>query len=85
MSSRSVRSAVLAVAGAAVVAAAVVLLTPALRRGLLGRLGSGHAEPEQPTHIVLPDRLPQADWGEEMEEAIEEGREVGSGIALTGA
>lgn len=86
MSSRSaVRSAVLAVAGTAVVVAAVALLTPGLRRSLMSRIGTGHAEPEQPTHIVLPDRLPQADWGEEMEQAIEEGREVGSDVALTGA
>lgn len=91
MSSRSaVRSAVLAVAGTAVVVAAVALLKPGLRRSLLSRIGKAHVEPEQPTHIVLPDRvlpdrLPQADWGEEMEQAIEEGREVGSDVALTGA
>jgi hypothetical protein len=85
MSSRSlVRGAVLAAAGATLVAALAVALRPSLRRRALGLVRRAEPEPQQPTHIVLPDRLPEADWGE-LEEAIEEGRSVGSDVVLTGA
>jgi len=83
MSSRSaLRGVVLAAAGAAAVLALAVVLTPKLRRTALSALSRSTPEPEQPTHIVLPDRLPAA----ELDEAIEEGRSIGSGdVALTGA
>jgi len=87
MSSRSaLRGVVLAAAGAAAVVALAVALSPQVRRRALAALGRGATpEPEQPTHIVLPDRLPAADWAG-IEDAIEEGRSIGSGdVALTGA
>jgi hypothetical protein len=80
------RGLVLVAAGTAVAAVVAVALSPALRRRVLALAGrAAEPEPQQPTHIVLPDRLPEADWGE-LEEAIEEGRAIGSGdVALTGA
>jgi hypothetical protein len=87
MSLRSaVRGTVLAVAGAALAVTVAAVLSPAVRRTVLGLAGrGGEAEPEQATHIVLPDRLAAADWPG-LDEAIEEGRSVGSGdIALAGA
>jgi hypothetical protein len=87
MSSRSaLRGVVLAAAGAAAMVALAVALSPKLRRRALAALGRGSApEPEQPTHIVLPDRVREARW-DEIDEAVEEGRSIGSGdVALTGA
>jgi hypothetical protein len=87
MSLRSaLRGIVLATAGAAALLAATVVLNPQARRRALGLVGKGaEPEPQQPTHIVLPDRMPESDWGE-LDQAIEEGRSVGSGdVALTGA
>ena len=83
MSSRS------ALRGALVAAAVVVLaalLTPPVRRRALAGLGRAkQADPPQPTHIVLPDRVPAA-TSAELDDAIAEGRSIGSGdIALTGA
>ncbi|HZS15052.1 MAG TPA: hypothetical protein VFC09_10665 [Candidatus Dormibacteraeota bacterium] len=86
MSLRSaLRGLVLASAGAAAVLGAAVLISPALRRRALQLAGrSPEPEPQEPTHIVLPDRA-LARW-EGLEEAIEEGREIGSGdVALAGA
>ena len=83
----SVRSAVrglaILTAGAALALGAAVLISPALRQRVLAR--RAEPEPQQPTHIVLPDRVPASRW-EGLDEAIEEGRDVGSGdVALTGA
>jgi hypothetical protein len=80
------RGLVLAVAGTAAVVALAVALTPGLRRRAVGMVTRRtEPEPQQPTHIVLPDRMPESDWGE-LDEAVEEGRAVGSGdVALTGA
>ena len=73
--------------GALAVVAVATALTPALRRRALALAGRSSAEsepePEQPTHIVLPDRA-IAQWTG-LAEAIEEGREVASDIALAGA
>jgi hypothetical protein len=77
---------VLAAAGTALAAAVAIALSPALRRRALALVGRGAGpEPQQPTHIVLPDRMPESSW-EELEEAIEQGRAIGAGdVALTGA
>ena len=80
----AVRGIVLAAAGAAVVVTVAAILSPAVRRAALGLAGRG-AEPElqQPTHIVLPDRV--RDWSE-LDEALEPETSVGSAdIALTGS
>jgi hypothetical protein len=85
----SLRSAVRGLALASLSAVAVMALaaaiSPQLRRRALSLAGrSPEPEAQQPTHIVLPDRVAAA-W-EGLEEAIEEGREVGSAdIALAGA
>jgi len=81
MSLRSaVRGIVLVVAGAAVASAVATLLNPGLRRTALAMVGrGGETEPQQPTHIVLPDRLPASAWGV-TEEPVEDGS-----VALTGA
>jgi hypothetical protein len=86
MSLRSaLRGLVLLSAGAAAVLGVAALASPRVRGRLLGLAGrGGAAEPQQPTHIVLPDRA-IARW-DGLEEAIEEGREIGSGdVALAGA
>lgn len=82
----SLRRIVLATAGVVALAAVAVALTPKGRRRALALVGRGaQPEPQQPTHIVLPDRMPESDWGE-IEEAIDEGRAVVAGdVALTGA
>lgn len=87
MSLRSaLRGLVLVSAGAAAVLGVVALVSPSVRGRVLalaGR-GRGEAEPQQPTHIVLPDRA-IAQW-DGLEQAIDEGREIGSGdVALAGA
>jgi hypothetical protein len=71
--------------GALAVVAVATALTPGLRRRALALTGRGSAEiePEQPTHIVLPDRA-IAQW-DGLAEAIEEGREAASGVAMAGA
>jgi hypothetical protein len=87
MSLRSaIRGVVLAAAGAALAVTVAAVLSPSVRRAALGLIGKGaEPEPEQPTHIVLPDRMPESDWGE-LDEAIAKGRVVGSGdVALTGS
>lgn len=85
MSVRSaVRGLVLVTAGAALALGVAVALSPGLRRrasALAGR--TAEPEPQQPTHIVLPDRPAQAHW-DELDEAIEEGRSAGD-VALAGA
>lgn len=86
MSLRSaLRGLVLLSAGAAAVLGVAALVSPRLRGRVLTRAGRGpEAEPQQPTHIVLPDRA-IARW-EGLDAAIEEGREIGSGdVALAGA
>lgn len=86
MSLRSaLRGLVLVSAGAAAVLGVAALVSPQVRGRLLGLAGRRReAEPQQPTHIVLPERA-IAQW-EGLEEAIAEGREVGSGdVALAGA
>ena len=82
----ALRGLVLVSAGAAAVLGVAALISPQVRSRLLGLAGRGgsEAEPQQPTHIVLPDRA-IAQW-EGLQEAIEEGREIGSGdVALAGA
>jgi len=80
------RGIVLGTVGALAVLGLAKALRPHVRRGLLALRGS-NPEPEQhqqPTHIVLPDRV-IAQW-EGLDVAIHEGREVGSGdVALAGA
>ena len=87
MSLRSaVRGIVLVAAGAAVASAASVLLSPAVRRTALGLVGrGGEAEPQQPTHIVLPDRAaaPHADHADGDD--AEDGSLAASDVALAGA
>jgi len=92
----ALRGLALVSAGAAAVLGVAALLSPQVRGRLLGLAGRGEAvaEPQQPTHIVLPDRA-IARWQggrgslpltEGLEEAIDEGREIGSGdVALAGA
>ena len=88
MSLRStVRGIVFATAGAAAVFAVVAASSPQVRQRALELLGrrAEEPEPQQPTHIVLPDRQFEAAWVG-LDEAIEEGRSVGSAdIALAGA
>jgi hypothetical protein len=81
----ALRGLALASLGALAVAAVATALTPQLRRRALALTGHGtaDAEPEQPTHIVLPDRA-IAQW-DGLAEAIEEGREAAADIALAGA
>lgn len=78
----AVRGIVLAAAGAAVAVTVAAILSPGVRRVALGLAGrAAEPEPQQPTHIVLPDR----EWTFD-DEAIEAGRGAGSGdIALTGS
>lgn len=86
MSLRSaLRGLMLVSAGAAAVLGVAALVSPSVRGRLLGLSGRGsEAEPQQPTHIVLPDRA-IAQW-DGLAEAIDEGREIGSGdVALAGA
>ncbi len=86
MSLRSaLRGLVLVTAGAAAVLGVAALVSPQVRGRLLALAGRTPApEPQQPTHIVLPDRA-VAQW-EGLDEAIAEGREIGSGdVALAGA
>jgi len=85
MSLRSaLRGLLLASAAAAGVLGVAALLSPAVRHRALTLAGrSPEPEPQQPTHIVLPDRA-LVGW-QGLEEAVEEGREVGAGIALAGA
>jgi len=87
MSLRSaVSGVVLASLGAAAVVALAAALSPEVRRRALQLSGRTPQtpEPEQPTHIVLPDRA-VADWAG-LGEAIDEGRAVVSGdVALAGA
>jgi hypothetical protein len=89
MSLRSaLRGLVLVSAAAVAILGAAALLSPPVRGRLLGLAGRGgggaDAESQQPTHIVLPERA-IAQW-DGLEEAIDEGREVGSGdVALAGA
>jgi hypothetical protein len=86
MSLRStVSGIVLASLGAAAVVALTVALSPQVRRRALELSGrSVSTDPEQPTHIVLPDRAVAAWPG--LGAAIDEGRAVGAGdIALAGA
>jgi hypothetical protein len=79
----AVRGIVLAAAGAVVAVTVAAILSPSVRRVALGLAGrDAEPEPQQPTHIVLPDR----DWTFDGDEAIEAGRGAGSGdIALTGS
>ncbi len=86
MSLRSAaRGIVLVVAGAAVATAVATMLSPSLRRTALGLVRRGaDAEPQQPTHIVLPDRLPAAAWGTQDDDAVETDS-LDAGVALTGA
>jgi hypothetical protein len=85
----SVRSAVsgvvLASLGAAAVVALAAALSPEVRRRALQLSGRAPSiEPEEPTHIVLPDRA-VASWSG-LGAAIDEGRRVVSGdVALAGA
>jgi hypothetical protein len=85
MSLRSVvRGLVLASVGALAVLGVAAGLSPELRHRALRLAGrTPEPEPQQPTHIVLPDRAVAA-W-EGLDEAIEEGREAGSDVALAGA
>jgi len=85
----AIRGLVLGTVGALAVLGLAAALSPQVRRRAL-QLSRRSPEPEtqQPTHIVLPDRV-IARW-EGLEEAVEEGRdlgrEVGSpDIALAGA
>ena len=82
MSLRSaVRSALVCAAGAAVVITVAAMVSPTVRRTVLGLVGRGvDEEPEQPTHIVLPDRLSASEW-DGLDEAIEDGRSAGSAVA----
>jgi len=84
MSLRSaVRGIVLAAAGAAVALTVAAILSPAARRTALGLVGKGaEPDPQQPTHIVLPDRMPESDWTDVEEAIVEDGR---GDVALTGA
>ena len=86
MSLRSAaRGIVLAAAGAAVAVTVAALLSPPVRNRALGLLGRGaDPEPQQPTHIVLPDRLAESDWGGVEEAIADDGVETGD-VALTGA
>ena len=86
MSLRSAaRGIVLAAAGAAVAVTVAALLSPPVRHRALGLLGRGaDPEPQQPTHIVLPDRLAESDWGG-LDEAISDDSVESADIALTGA
>jgi hypothetical protein len=85
MSLRSaLRAVVLAAAGAVAVYALAAAASPQLRRRTLELTGHAAQEPQQPTHIVLPDRV--ASGWDGLDEAIEEGRAVLSGdVALAGA
>jgi hypothetical protein len=86
MSLRSaVRGVVLASAGAVAVFTLAALASPELRRRALALTGrSVEPEPQESTHIVLPDRA-AAPW-HGLDEAIDEGRAIASGdIALAGA
>jgi hypothetical protein len=82
----AVRGIVLAAAGAAAAVTLAALLSPSVRRAALGLVGRGaEPEPQQPTHIVLPDRLRERDWSD-LDEAIEAEHSAASGdVALTGA
>lgn len=81
MSLRSaVRGIVLAAAGAAIAVTVAALLSPAARRAALSLVGRrAEPDPQQPTHIVLPDRMPESDWTD-VEQAVEDGR---GDVALT--
>jgi hypothetical protein len=90
MSLRSaIRGLVLGTAGALAVVGLAAVLSPQVRGRALKLAGrSPDAEPEQATHIVLPDRAVTSRLG--LDQAIEEGRREGSqipegDIALAGA
>jgi hypothetical protein len=86
MSLRSaLRGLVLVSAGAAAVLGVAAVFSPRVRGRLLSLAGRRpEAEPQQPTHIVLPDRA-IAQW-EGLRQAVDQGREIGSGdVALAGA
>jgi hypothetical protein len=88
----SLRSALRGVALASVAAAAaftvvVAVTRPQMRRRALDLIGRrAEPEPQQPTHIVLPDRLAGSDW-EGLDDAVEEGRDIvaEADVALAGA
>jgi hypothetical protein len=81
MSLRSaIRGLLLGTAGALAAVGLAAVLSPQVRGRALRLAGrSREPEPEQATHIVLPDRA-VASW-QGLEEAIEEGRHEGSQVA----
>jgi hypothetical protein len=88
MSLRSaIRGVVLAsVAAGAAFSVVVAVTRPTVRRRALDLIGRrAEPEPQQPTHIVLPDRLAESDWtdGDDVEEGTDL---VGQAdVALAGA
>jgi hypothetical protein len=89
MSLRSaIRGVVLAsVAAGAAFSVVVAVTRPQVRQRALDLIGRRvEPEPQQPTHIVLPDRLAESDWVG-LDQAVQEGTDVvgTADIALAGA
>ncbi|HEV7677361.1 MAG TPA: hypothetical protein VGQ42_02200 [Candidatus Dormibacteraeota bacterium] len=88
----SLRSAIRGVVFASVAAGAafsvvVAVTRPRLRQRALELIGQRvEPQPQQPTHIVLPDRFAEPDWVG-LDDAVEEGTGIvtKADIALAGA